>query len=404
MKPLLLTFTNLFPSSVMPTHGIFVKERMRRVAAELGDVEWRVIAPVPKAPWFLRTSNYRRWLRVPEAETFDGVETHHPRFAHWPGLSVRRQANAVRDACEGLVRSLVAGRRAVIDAHYVWPDGVAAAEIACRLGVPFVLTARGTDVNLLAKDEAIQRRIAEVAPRAWRRYAVSRALADRFADAAGMRRDDVEVARNGVDMQRFRPGDRVEARRSLGLPEGLRIVLGVGRLVPSKGFAAAARAVAGLAPDVRLALVGEGPDRATIEAAGEGRVIFLGPRSPDEVATACRAADLLTLPSEREGWPNVVTEALASGLRVVATSVGGIPEILGNPPPADGVLGALVPWGDVPALRAALAAALDATPDPARVRRHAEQFGWGPPVRQLADAFRSALAQPHAAATVGARA
>ena len=394
MKPLLLTFTNLFPSSVMPTHGIFVKERMQRVALAMPEVEWRVVAPVPKAPWFLRTSNYRRWLSVPERETVDGIVVDHPRFSHWPGLSVRRQAHAVADACVALVRRLSEGRPTVIDAHYIWPDGVAAAEIASRVGAPFVLTARGTDVNLLAKDETICRRIAAIAPKAERRFAVSRALADRFADAAGMRRDAVDVARNGVDMDRFRPGDRSLARRKLGLPPDARIVLGVGRQVASKGFEHAARAVAGLADDVRLVLVGEGPERGAIEAAGNGRVVFLGPRSPDDVAEACRAADVLTLPSEREGWPNVVTEALASGLRVVATSVGGIPEILGNPPPSDGSLGALVPWNDVDALRVALAAALGTPADPARVRRHAEQFGWGPPVEQLVEAFRAALALP----------
>jgi teichuronic acid biosynthesis glycosyltransferase TuaC len=392
MKPLLLTFTNLFPNSVMPTHGIFVKERMQRVAAAMGDVEWRVVAPIPRAPWFLRTSSYRRWLTVPELEFFDGVVVHHPRFAHWPGISVGRQANAVVAAGLDLVRELVGLRPAVLDAHYIWPDGVAAAEIAERLGIPFVLTARGTDVNLLANVECIRRRISVVAPKAWKRLAVSRALADRFADAAGMPRESVEVARNGVDMNRFRPGDSVAARKALGLPVDARIVLGVGRQVPSKGFRVAAQAVAGLGEGVRLVLVGEGPERSAIEAAGKGRVIFLGPRSPDEVAEACRAADVLTLPSEREGWPNVVTEAIASGLRVVATPVGGIPEILGNPPPKDGSLGVLVPWNDVAALQRALSETLAKPADPARVRRHAEQFGWDPPVQQLESAFRTALA------------
>lgn len=404
MKPLLLTFTNLFPSSVMPTHGIFVKERMKRVAAMLDGVEWRVMAPVPSAPWFLRTANYRRWLRVPESEVLDGVVVEHPRFSHWPGLSTRRQADAVRRACEERVRELARGRPTVIDAHYIWPDGVAAAEIATALGIPFVLTARGTDVNLLAEDDGIRPRIAAVAPKALRRYAVSRALADRFADAAGLPRPSVEVSRNGVDMERFRPGDRQAARRRFGLPADMRIVLGVGRLVPSKGFVVAARAVAGMRDDVRLVLVGEGPERAVIEAAGRGKTIFLGPRSPDEVAEACRAADLLTLPSEREGWPNVVTEALASGLPVVASSVGGIPEILGNPPPADGSLGALVPWNDVDRLREAIERTLARPADPARIRRHAEQFGWGPPVRQLVDIFGAALSGAVLPSASGARA
>jgi preprotein translocase subunit SecE len=101
----------------------------------------------------------------------------------------------------------------------------------------------------------------------------------------------------------------------------LALVLGIGRLVPGKGFAVAAAAIATLPADVLLVLVGEGPERAAIAAAGGARVRFLGALAPAQVAVACRAADALVLPSEREGWPNVVTEALASGLPVVASRV-----------------------------------------------------------------------------------
>ena len=393
MKPLLLTFTNLFPSSVMPTHGIFVYERMRRVAAEMPDFEWQVVAPVPSVLWPLRNATYRRWARVPLHERFHGVEVHHPRFRHWPGLSVRRQADAVARGAMEVVRALTKGRPAVIDAHYVWPDGVAASKIADALSLPFVVTARGTDVNVLAEDPTIAARIQAMGSKASRLFAVSRALADRFATAAKLPADRVQVARNGVDMERFRPGDRRAARAALGLPMDARLVLGVGRLVSNKGFHLAADCLRDLPSDVLLVLVGEGPDQARIAAIGGDRVRFLGGLPPDQVAQACRACDMLTLPSEREGWPNVVTEALASGLRVVATTVGGIPEILGNASPGDGTLGRLVPWNDRGALLRALASTLAETADPMRVRSYAEQFGWAPPFAQLVDCFRAALAQ-----------
>jgi teichuronic acid biosynthesis glycosyltransferase TuaC len=393
VKPLLLTFTNLFPSSVMPTHGIFVYERMRRVAAEMPDFEWQVVAPVPSVMWPLRNATYQRWARVPLHERFQGVEVHHPRFRHWPGLSVRRQADAVAHGAMEVVRALTKGRPAVIDAHYVWPDGVAASKIADALSLPFVVTARGTDVNVLAEDPTIAARIQAMGSKASRLFAVSRALADRFATAAKLPADRVQVARNGVDMERFRPGDRRAARVALGLPMDARLVLGVGRLVSNKGFHLAADCLRDLPSDVLLVLVGEGPDQARIAAIGGDRVRFLGSLPPDQVAQACRACDVLTLPSEREGWPNVVTEALASGLRVVATTVGGIPEILGNASPGDGTLGRLVPWNDRGALLRALASTLAETADPMRVRSYAEQFGWAPPVAQLVDCFRAALAQ-----------
>jgi glycosyltransferase involved in cell wall biosynthesis len=391
MKPLVLTFTNLFPSSVMPTHGIFVQERMTRVAAAMPEVDWQVVAPVPQVAWLVRNGLYKRWHTVPDREVVDSVVVHHPRFRHWPGLSARRQADAVAAGAIDLVRTLAKGRKVVLDAHYVWPDGIAAAVIARQLSLPFVMTARGTDINVLAKDSVIRARIAEAVPRAVRCYAVSRALADRFAHAAGLPMDHVEVARNGVDLERFRPGNAASARRELGLPANGRLLLGIGRQVAAKGFHLAAAALSQLPNDVRLVLVGDGPDRSVIQDAGGDRVIFLGTQPPERVALACRACDLLVLPSEREGWPNVVTEALASGLRVVATRTGGIPEILGDPPPADGSLGALIAEPDADLLAAAIAAVLAVPAEPARVRQHAEQFGWESPVLQLCTIFRQAL-------------
>ncbi|MGE3175633.1 MAG: glycosyltransferase [Planctomycetota bacterium] len=391
MRPLLLTFTNLFPSAVMPTHGLFVRERMLRVAAALPDWEWQVVAPVPTVAWLMRRGVYQRWHEVPPAETLAGTTVHHPRYRHWPGLSLRRQADAMARGALPLVRRLAAGRPVVLDAHYLWPDGVAAAEIARGIGAPYVLTARGSDVNVVANDPVVARRIADAAAGAAACFAVSGALARRFAAVARLPAERVQVARNGVDLLRFEPGDGAVARAELGLPQQAQLLLGVGRLVVGKGFGLAAAALAQLPETVRLVLVGDGPERAAIAAAGGDRVTFLGTLPPDGVATACRACDLLVLPSEREGWPNVVTEALASGLRVVATRVGGIPEILGDPPPADGSLGALVPPGDVDALARALRFVLGVPSDPRRVRAYAERFGWREPVALLADAFSRAL-------------
>ncbi|MCB9885173.1 MAG: glycosyltransferase [Planctomycetes bacterium] len=389
----IVTFTNLFPSSVMPTHGLFVYERMRRVAAAAG-VAWSVVAPVPRVWAPLRRGVYRQWQAVPERETWSQVDVWHPRYRHWPGLSVRRQAAAMAAGARAAVRELAAQGPIVLDAHYLWPDGVAAAQLAAELGVPFTLTARGSDLNVLAQDPELARRIAAAAQRAAACAAVSRDLGDKFAFVARLPRERIYDARNGVDLERFAPGDGAAARRALGLPAQGRLLLGVGRLVVGKGFAVAARALAQLPEDVRLVLVGDGPQRAAIEAAAPaGRVVFLGNRGPDEVAMAYRAADLLVLPSEREGWPNVVTEALASGLRVLATPVGGIPEILALPAEGDLGRGALVPVGDVDAFAAAARRLLEAPADREAVRAFAEQYGWRQPVELLAAVFRRLLGE-----------
>ena len=384
----IVTFTNLFPSSVLPTHGLFVQERMRRVAAASG-LPWCVVAPVPDVVWPLRTAAYRQWAKVPLQETWQGAAVQHPRYRHWPGLSLRRQARAMAAGARATVTALARTSRIVLDAHYLWPDGVAAAQLAQELGVPFTMTARGSDLNVVAQDPVVAAGIAAAARRAHACCAVSRALGDRFAAVAGLPRQAIRDVRNGVDLERFHPGDSAAARRELGLPMTGRLVLGVGRLVAGKGFVLAAQALAALPDDVQLVLVGDGPERPAIVASGKARVHCLGALPPERVAVACRAADVLVLPSDREGWPNVVTEALASGLPVVATRVGGIPQILGEAPPA--WLGALVPPRDVAALAAALRTVLSAPADRAAVAAFAQRYGWAEPVAELVAVFRSAL-------------
>lgn len=384
----IVTFSNLFPSSVMPTHGLFVYERMRRVAAAVG-LPWTVVSPVPNVCWPLRSATYRRWAAVPAQETWQGVSIEHPRYRHWPGLSMRRQAAAMAAGSRAVVRAWVERGPIVLDAHYLWPDGVAAATLAQEFGVPFTMTARGSDLNVVANDAVVGAQIAAASGRAFACCAVSRALGDRFAEVAGVDRARITDVRNGVDLDRFLPGDPAAARLALGLPAHGRLVLGIGRLVPGKGFVLAAQALAALPADVRLVLVGDGPERAAIRAAGGDRVILLGSRSPTEVARACQAVDCLVLPSDSEGWPNVVTEALAAGLPVVATAVGGIPEILGEPVPT--WRGALIPRRDVTALGRALALVLAAPADRTAVRTFAERYGWDEPVQRLGAIFRRAL-------------
>ncbi len=386
----LVTFTNLFPSAELPTHGAFVADRMQRVAAASG-LPWSVVAPVPAVVPWLRFGAQRRWARLPDREVWHGVDVQHPRYRHWPGFGMRRQAAAMVKGARAAVAALAAAEPIVLDAHYLWPDGVAAATLAAELGVPFTLTARGSDVNVLAADPVVRAGIAAAAARAAACWAVSGDLAARFADVVGLPRARVVEVRNGVDLEQFRPGDAAAARAELGLPATGRLLLGVGRLVPGKGFATAVAALPQLPDDVQLVLVGDGPERQRLLALAPGRVHCLGNRPRGAVATAYRAADLLVLPSEREGWPNVVTEALASGLRVLATPVGGIPEILDHPAPGDLRLGALTPVGDVAAFAAAALALLASPAEPLAVRAFAARYGWDEPVAVLAATFRGLL-------------
>ncbi len=144
-----------------------------------------------------------------------------------------------------------------------------------------------------------------------------------------------------------------------------------------------ARALRELPDAVHFAVAGDGPERARLEALSPpGRLHLLGSLDVDGVATLYRAADLLVLPSEREGWPNVVTEALAAGLPVVATPVGAMPELLADP-----YAGSLVRGGDHRALAAEVLRHLQRPCDRERIRAWARRFSWDDPVRLLAGAF-----------------
>jgi glycosyltransferase involved in cell wall biosynthesis len=333
----------------------------------------------------LARGDYARLRRLPAEEAVAGVPVHHPRYPHVPGVSLRRHADRMARAALPVVRALAQGVRCVLDAHYVYPDGVAAMRIGGWLGLPCVVTARGSDVNVLGQRAAVARQVRAELPRAHALLAVSDDLRRRFATLAGVPQERVEEVRNGVDLARFRPGDRAGARARLGLPPHAPLVLGVGRLVAAKGFDLAAAAVARSGPDVRLVLVGEGPARAAIErAAPPGRLHLLGARGRDDVALAMQACDAFLLPSQREGWPNVVTEALACGLPVVATAVGGIPEILADP--VAGELAAAEPA----ALAAALHRQLARGEQRQAIAAYAGRYAWDAPIARLREILRSA--------------
>jgi glycosyltransferase involved in cell wall biosynthesis len=183
-----------------------------------------------------------------------------------------------------------------------------------------------------------------------------------------------------VDVTTFREGDREQARAELGLAEAERTVLFVGNLLPVKNpellLRAFARVKGTSAVPVRLALAGKGPLREALEqlVASLGiaeSVRFLGPLLAPDIARWMQASDVLCLSSLNEGLPNVVLEAMASGLPVVATKVGGIDEIIN----ADWK-GRLVASGDEAGLAAALSEILHATPDRSVIARYGSGLSW----------------------------
>jgi glycosyltransferase involved in cell wall biosynthesis len=191
-------------------------------------------------------------------------------------------------------------------------------------------------MNVLAQNAALQPQIRDALAEASSVIALSGALRDRVA-ALGISTERIIVQRNGVDGARFTLRDRKDARAQLGIARERHLLCFVGNLVPEKGPDVLVEALAHVDPAVLstldVVLIGDGPLRRDLEARAERlgvrpRLSFPGRCPPEQVARWLSASDGLCLPSRREGCPNVVLEALASGRPVVAAAVGGVPELL----------------------------------------------------------------------------
>ncbi len=384
-----LIVTKIFPNSVEPLSSPFNRQQFSALS-RMCDVE--VLATIP---WFPGASALSRWSaagrlsRVPARETLDGLTVRHPRFAFVPKLGHSFSGPLYAASLAPTVLRY-AGRVDVVLGAWAYPDGFAAVAIAELLKVPAVVKLHGSDINVLASWPGPRRRLEWALPRAARVVAVSRQLAARACEL-GVAPERVDIVPNGIDREAFRPRDRAEARRQLGLPEQGRIVLYVGHLAEQKGAFDLIRAFKHAAPDLgdtQLVMVGGGEGAAACRALAESLNVsasFVGEQPHDAIPQWLAACDLLALPSWNEGMPNVVLEALASGRPVVATPVGGIPDVV------DERVGCLVPPRDVARLASALSTTL-ATPRSAEAIAAAlERPSWPESAGLLYDSLLRAL-------------
>lgn len=369
----ILTITTLYPNAANPSHGVFVENRLDFFRRRTGHAV-KVIAPVP---WFPSSAPvfgaYARFAAAPASEIRRDIDIVHPRYAIPPKVGMTYAARALARVIEREARRLLADGWDfdLIDAHYLYPDGVAAARVAERLGKPFVMTARGSDVTELTTYPRQRRMILDAVTRSDAVIAVAAALKGDLV-RLGAPAEKIRVLRNGVDLALFRPGERARARAQLKV-EGV-VLASVGGLIPRKGHDVAIRALARLA-GATLLIAGRGPEEAALKALAEregvaGRVRFLGQLRHEALVDVYNAADALVLASTREGWPNVLLEAMACGTPAVAADAGGAREVI-REPAAGRVLAERSP--------AALAAALQdvlAASDRAATRAYAERHSW----------------------------
>ena len=388
----ILLFSTLFPSTVRPIHGIFVETRLRELL-KTGQVQAKVIAPVP---WFPfkgeRFGEYHLFATTPHHEQRQGLDVLHPRYFLPPkvGMNVSPYSMAMG--------ALPAAKRLIqegfdfdlIDAHYYYPDGVAAGLLARWMGKPLTVTARGTDLNLIPKYAFPRHLILKTAAQAYASIGVCQALMDTLGDL-GADRSKLVTLRNGVDLNLFMPEPRAQAREGLGLPAKSKLLLSVGHLIERKGHHIAIGALTGLPEDVRLLVAGAGPEKEALErqarASGVGgRVTFLGVLKQSELRRWYSAADALVLCSSREGWANVLLESMACGTPVIATNIWGTPEVV-----SVSAAGVLMAERSAAGLIDAWEQLMRSYPLAEATRAHAETFSWQSTTDGQLDLFRKLI-------------
>ena len=386
-----LLFSTLYPNSVQPSHGIFVETRLRHLLAS-GEVETRVVAPVPWFPFRHRMfGEYAKKASVPGQEQRNGIAVEHPRYLLLPKVGMNSAPHMLAQVGLKAARKLIAEGYDfdLIDAHYFYHDGVAATIIGKALGKPVVITARGTDINLIPQYERPRRLILQAAEDCAAMITVCAALKEAIVSLGGSP-EKITPLRNGVDLELFRPEDRQQARQAFGISERFAIA-SVGHLIERKGHHLVIAALADI-PDANLYIAGAGEEDANLRALAArlgitDRVHFLGAMPQARLRTLYSAVDCLVLASSREGWANVLLEAMACGTPVVATNVWGTPEVVAAPE-----AGVLMSSRTAEGCAEGVAALRRNYPDHASTRRYAEGFSWNDTTNGQIELFRHVLA------------
>ncbi|MGN7613563.1 glycosyltransferase family 4 protein [Magnetococcales bacterium HHB-1] len=371
-----LTLTSLFPNSITPHHGIFVARRLQEMVAS-GGVEAHVIAPIP---WFPSKHSlfgrYAEFAKVEKKGDHGGIPITYRRFPVIPkvGMSIAPLLMAL-----SLWPLLKRYRKhfpfEVIDAHFFYPDGIAAVWLGERLNVPVVVTSRGTDLNLIPNHTLPRKMIQNAANKAHGLITVCQALKDVLIQL-GIEEQKVVVLRNGVDNQVFYPLDQQQCRKQLNIDPQTKILLSVGHLITRKGHDLIIRALPQLDKNITLIIAGQGPEQATLEKLAkslnvEDRVRFAGYLDEKALRQHYSAADILVLASSREGWANVLLESMACGTPVIASNVWGAPEVIQNP-----TAGYLLSERTPDAIAESCKKLLTSPPERQKTRQYASQFSW----------------------------
>jgi glycosyltransferase involved in cell wall biosynthesis len=385
---------NLYPAPWDPTRGTFNLNTVRALADH---AEVRVVSPWG---WWTRARRPGEWFHPPSL-TAEGVEATYPTYWSVPAVSLCHGRLMAASLRAHLARIRAEFPFDVILAAFAYPDGVAAEHLSRAFDVPYVVAVLGSDINTFPNSRTLRGQIVRSLRRAGRIVSVSQALKEKTAEL-GVEPQRIVVQYNGVEGDRFEPREKEELRRQLGLPLDRKVICYVGNFKPEKGVDVLVQAMDDLrairqrpgrgssGPDFELAMVGSGVMQQELDTIVRERglqdvVRFHGRQPHAKVPDWIGACDVFCLPSRREGCPNVVLEALASGRPVVGSAVGGVPELLAKDN------GVLAPAGDPRALAGALHEALERPWDPAALRASVPCLSWAEVGLTYRDVLTSAI-------------
>ena len=347
--------THFFPTSTQPNRGRPIYQ-LTRAMSSIADVQVFCVDPLYPSYRLLQ----QRTFLNPIADPSYAVPGLKVKYLHYPALPFLSRGFNGYNYARVLTPAVRKFRPDIIIGYFIYPSGFAALTVAETLKVPMIVGALGSDLRGISIFTRVMSR------RTMRKASFVVAVSDDLRDLAiklGVSPDKTVTIHNGCDFDIFHPAERGAARAELHVDPKAELIVFTGRLVPGKGLRELLQAFAILAPSrprLRLVCIGEGVmDQELRQRASQpdlqGYVEFLGNLSAEQIARWLAACNLLCLPSYSEGCPNVIIEALACGRPVVATNVGGIPELM------DSRCGILVPPRDAKALADALAKTLACT-------------------------------------------
>lgn len=390
-----LVLSHLYPYTLQPTFGLFVHDQVKELAKRC---ELVVVSPTPLSPPILRRlkARWAQYASKPHQTTWDGIQVYHPRYVNIPGVrGFPISAYFYRWTVNQVLCKLASSFKFdLVHAHTICPDGFAAVRTSQQTGIPVVCTIHGSDINTYPYQTRLTRFITQQAIRNIDVViTVSRALKEKTL-ALATPKSEIRVIGNGVDLGKFTPIDKRQARAELDLPQHNKILLYASRLDRAKGLSdllLAFDTVQARRGDCLLALVGDGPykrhlEKEIVELGLQGNVLFAGLRPHTEIAKWMSACDLVVQPSLYEGAPLPVYEAMACGRPMIASRVGGIPDLISSDD-----LGFLVPPSSPGALAESLLRGLEKNWDLRRIRNYGIQGSWGAIADQLLNLYQDIL-------------